>query len=88
MVLVNELSDGVFNDEEYFRLLLVPALGAAFAARAASILNPDPTADANRKVAVNNKLIAYYKTRHQGSDAGLAELIFTVMSQPIPLPSH
>ena len=57
-------------------------------ARAASILNPDPTADANRKVAVNNKLIAYYKTRHQGSDAGLAELIFTVMSQPIPLPSH
>jgi hypothetical protein len=57
-------------------------------ARAVSILKSDPNSDATRKNALMGRLTAYYKGRHQDSDAGLAEFIATVLNHPLPLQSQ
>ena len=44
--------------------------------------------DANQKKTFMDQLTAIYKSRHDNSDAGLQELVASVLSKPLPLPGQ
>ncbi len=52
-------------------------------ARAIAAAGSDP-ANAQNKAQWMTKLTDFYKFRHEGSDAGLNELIASVLSRPLP----
>lgn len=57
-------------------------------ARAYSLLNADPKADAARKAAVLKKLTTYYKARHEDKEDGLQQYIASVLNTPLMLPGQ
>lgn len=57
-------------------------------ARAASIMNADPKADAAKKKALMDKLTGYYKARHNDDASGLNGYIANVMNTPLMLPGQ
>ena len=44
--------------------------------------------DANQKKTFMDQLTAIYKSRHDNSDAGLQELVASVLNKPLPLPGQ
>src|SRR5256714_1010323 len=44
--------------------------------------------DANQKKTFMDQLTAIYKSRHDNSDAGLQELVASVLSKPLPMPGQ
>jgi hypothetical protein len=52
-------------------------------ARAVAAAGTDP-ANAQSKAQWSTKLAEFYKFRHQGSDAGLSELIAGALAKPLP----
>lgn len=64
---------------------MIDALARAIAYNDAS---PNAAANAAARAAWVDQLTAYYKFRHENSDAGLKELIASIKSKPIPKPDE
>ena len=54
-------------------------------ARAVSLAGSDPQF-ASQKMTWNDSLTKWYKFRNNGSDAGLTELVATILTKPLPSP--
>jgi hypothetical protein len=57
-------------------------------ARAVALMKADPKADQTRLKALMTELTDLYKARHEDKEAGLQELIASIMSKPLMLPGQ